>query len=501
MDPQSISPGFSPRPTSLEQFRVKPKKLKIHPMERALLWVISLHLVFLPWALGGMRVWAQWISLGFGAVSLVLALFPRNYSEEETGSEAFRLVMWPKLVNFPLFWLGLAMLAYVAIQTWNPAWVYVTDHKSWWMQRVTSTPWLPAGVSGVPFAMWGPWRMFIIYAATWMTVCAVWVGFTRRRTVRTLLIVVAANGLALTGLGLAQKLLPNGRMFWFFESPSPTFFASFIYKNHGGNYLNLVLAVTCGLAAWYYLRGLRRLEKSNPSGVFAFFAMCIAIAIVVSYARGATVAMLAFLGCCVGAFVVHQLLMKNTTRKPVVAVMLLLVFGVFLKTGLNALNSREAWTRLTEGITEKDSSLESRRVAREATFDMVKANWVRGAGAGSFRFLFPLYQQNYPSIYVEGRTRMFWEHAHNDVMEIIAEQGVAGLVILSASLLYVLGALVRGRFWRNPLSGCIVLGAAFTIFQAWWDFPFHCTAVFTLWWVLLASAVLWTRFEAQGAPA
>ena len=126
-------------------------------------------------------------------------------------------------------------------------------------------------------------------------------------------------------------------MFWFWVSPNPSFFSSFVYKNHAAAYLDLTLATTCGLAAWYYLRGLRRMEKSNPSGLFAFFATCIAVTILVSYARGATLVMLIFLVVCVGAFVAHQLVGPPENRKPIVAIVLILIFGYFLKTGLGTL--------------------------------------------------------------------------------------------------------------------------------------------------------------------
>src|SRR6185295_8690372 len=136
------------------------------------------------------------------------------------------------------------------------------------------------------------------------------------------------------------------------------FFSSFVYKNHAGAYLVLTLAVACGLAAWYYLRGLRRMEKSNPAGVFAFFTTCIAVSVLVSYARGATLIMLIYLCLSVAAFLLHQFLVPSENRKPIIAVVLILLFGFFLKTGLEALQSHIAWDRLAAGMTEKDASLE-----------------------------------------------------------------------------------------------------------------------------------------------
>ena len=192
-------------------------------------------------------------------------------------------------------------LALVTIQGLNPAWRFETDDKGWWLRAIPSTTWLPTGVD-VPFERGGPWRMLLIYSSVLLTSCSLWVGFTRRRVLQTLFIVLATNGVVLAGFGIAQRLLGNGKIFWFYDSPNSSYFSSFIYKNHGGTYLVLALAVTCGLAAWYYLRGLRRMEKSNPAGLFAFFATCTAIAILISYARGATITMLAFLiKACVAA--------------------------------------------------------------------------------------------------------------------------------------------------------------------------------------------------------
>ena len=80
----------------LEHFRAKTKRLQIHPTELWLLGIIGLHVVFLPWAIGGMRPWSQMISLILGIIGLVVALIPRRYTPEQSGVNNFRLVMWPR---------------------------------------------------------------------------------------------------------------------------------------------------------------------------------------------------------------------------------------------------------------------------------------------------------------------------------------------------------------------------------------------------------------------
>lgn len=499
MDAAHSSPDFAARQRSLDQFRgAHGKRLEIHPKEKAVLWIVAFHVCALPWAIGAMRLWAQIPSFALAIVGLIVALLPRYYTEEHTGMQSFKLVPWPKLLRFPVFWIGLALLGYVAAQALNPAWGYRSDGKVWWMRKLEYITWLPTGVEA-PFDRWGPWRLLMIYATVWLTVCTVWIGITRRRTLQVFFLVLAVNGLALALFGLVQRTMGNGKLFWFWRSPNSSFFSSFVYKNHAGYYLNLSLAITCGLAGWYYLRGLRRMEKSNPSGVFVFCATCIAVAVLMSFARGATVFMLGFLCITSAVFVIHQLRAPAEHRKPMIVVGLSLAFAAFLFTGLRAMDSDQAWLRLKRGVLEEDVSLEARRTATRAAIEMLQDTWPAGTGAGSFRFLFSTYQQHYPEIYHRGRTRMWWEHAHNDIVQFPIELGLAGTALLLAGLGWVCFAALKAYVWENPLSMCIVLGLLALLGSSWWDFPFQNPAILMLAAVLFITSTMWARFEESNA--
>ncbi len=490
---KSSSGRFEELQKPLERFRAKTRRLTAHPWENAVVWVVCAQIVFQPWAIGGMRPWSQFIGLGLSVLALLLALLPRDYTEEHTGSNSFRLIMWPKLLRFPLFWIGLAFLVLIAVQAMNPSHVFEITGNQGRLYEVQHHAWLPTSVDG-PFKEWPASRMLLIYGSIWLTVCAIWVGFTRRRSVQALFITIAANGLAVAMLGMAQKFAGNGKIYWFYVSPNPGFFSSFVYKNHGGIYLHLTLVTACGLAAWYYLRGLRRLEKSNPSGLFAFFGTCIAVGILTSYARGATLIMLAFLVVGVGAFAISQFIGGSGPRKPVIAVVMVLIFGWFLKTGLEAVGSKEAWHRIHQGLTGEggDISLALRNIATEASADMLRDTWPAGVGAGGFRFRFPAYQRNYPEL---GWPRQFWENAHNDLLQIPIEQGLVGVLLILAGLVYLGIALIRAYFWENPLSLALVFGCLLVVVYGWWDFPANNPAVLLTWCVLLVTAVMWAKFE------
>jgi hypothetical protein len=444
-----------------------------------------------------MRLWAQYISLGLAAVGFVIALLPRNYTPEHTGTAPFRLLTYPKLLKFPIFWLGLALLGLVVVQALNPAWRFQSDSRGWWMVPIPHKEWLPVGVD-VPSKYWTQWRMLIIYTSGFLTVCSVWIAFTRRRTVQYFLVVVALNGLLLAALGVIQRVLGNGKIFWFVDSPNPQFFASFIYKNHGSTYLDLALAATCGLASWYYLRGARRMEKSNPSGVLAFFATCIAVSVLLSYARGATLVMLIFLLLCVTGFVIHQFTTPSEHRRPIIAIVLVLIFGLFLKTGLDTRRTQEAWDRLKAGVTREDKSLEFREQVTQASIEMLRDEWKSGIGMGSYRYLFPTYQHRYPQLIKTADGPIFWEHAHNDIVQFPIELGAVGTGLLILGFGYWAVALLRHRFWATPLSASVVLGLLLVLGYAWWDFPFQCPAILITWCVLWAVAAMWARFEESG---
>ena len=486
-----------PRPlTPLDHFRAKTKRLRIHPLEGACLWIVSLHLILLPWALGAMYWWTQALSLGLAVLGFALALYPREYTSDYTEGAAFRLLSYPKLLRFPIFWAGLALFLYIFVGGLNPAWSYVQGDKGWWMVAVDHIPWLPSGVR-VPFFSGGggPWRALIVYLSGWLVVCTVWIGFTRRRTVQLFLMVLAGNGVALAIFGIAQRLLHAPKIFWFFPSPNESFFSSFIYKNHAGAYLVLALVLSTGLAAWYYLRGLRRMEKSNPAGLFVFFAAAVAMSIVVSFARGATITAILFLAIAVAAFVVFQIRNPDLLKKPLVIGIMLIGFVFFARVGYQALSLGEAWTNMSRLIKSHETSVESRQLATQATWEMVQANPWGGYGAGSFRYVFPLYQQHYPQLLGDRGVRLYWTHAHNDLLEFPAEFGICGMAILVFGAGYWALRLLRNFFWENPLALLVSIGLLLLVAHGWTDFIFHNPAVLLTWCAIWPAITLWAEYE------
>jgi O-antigen ligase len=494
----SDSTGSTTSDARLEQFRSRAPRQKIHPTEQALLWAVSLQLSFLPWAIGGTRLWAQWVSFGLAVVAFGLMLLPREYQDVAPGQAPFRLFTWPKLIRFPIFWLGLAFLGYITCQTLNPAWHFESLPSGvWWMQKNASyITWLPSGVD-VPFERWSPWRLMLIYSSILMTSCAVWVGFTRRRSLQTLFTVLAANAFLLAILGIAQRATNADKIYWFWKSPASYFVSSFIYKNHAGAYFNLVLALCAGVALWHYERSLRRLDKSSPSGVFAFFATAIALVVVFSYSRTATILMFVFL---VMAAVIFFWRLKRQpgaeTRGPLVIVMVVLALGSFIYLGLRSLRTEQflaSIAKLQQQVSE--AGLGTRENLATATWEMFQDQPLYGWGGGSYRYLFRLYQVKHPELVVANGQKQYWEHAHNDYVEVLAELGVVGMSLLLAMLTFMAYRYLRARAWQNPVSLFGALGCGLVVVHSTVDFHFYNPAILTAFCIILVAIIRWAEIE------
>ncbi len=490
------TPDGNQPPSLVEKFRSgSQQRLPLHPAEKKLLGVLIAHLCLLPWAIGTMYIWTQIASLGLAAIGFLMAIWPRDYTSRFTGGPEFRMAPWPKLIRFPFFWLGLALLAYITIQGLNPAWRYESNAAHWWLHRVKHIAWLPTGME-TPFAHFNAWRSLIIYASAWLVACSLWVGLTRRLSVQYVLMALATNGCVLAIVAAAQRFVGNGKILWFVTPPTGSVgFASFIYKNHAGAYLGLMLSVALGLAYWYYDRGVRRLQKSNPAGLFALMGLFIALMVIFSFSRAAAVLVLVFMVTAGSALFLIRRRQALDTGNPVIAVTLLLVFAVFAYVALQSFEIDQVVRRFDEFAKEGSNaaSVRERDLARTASGDMLRAHWLQGTGAGSFRFYFPEYVKKFPEIYRNGKS--FWEHAHCDWLEIPIELGLAGMLLLLACAGSIGLILIRNYAWSSPLAVLLLLGCAMTLAHAWVDFPFQCPAILITWTTLPVCLARWLELE------
>ena len=471
-------------------FRPQAKEYALHPLEKALAIVVIALLVFLPWALGGMKLWAQQIAFGLAALAFVLALIPRTYDDRYHAGGNLRLYMWPKLLRFPIFWLGLAYFAIILIQIANPAWTFRSSSAGWWLEPQAHVAWLPHGVEGTPFAKMNGWRTLLIQTGVWLLACALWVGIVRRRTLLIILVTLVINAVLLGGVAVAQRISGTDDILWFVPSPN-VIWGTFFYRNHGAAWFNLMVAAGFSLAAWFQLRALRSFAKSSPAAAVAFLALFLGIMVAVSHSRGGVLALSGFLVAFFVVYAVRHLTLPAYPRRGLVLGVLGVMFAAFITIGLVQLDAKGTWGRMEQLFEGKDKSILIRQTATQATTEMWETSPWLGHGAGAYRYVFPQYQQKHPLIFQAGKVRFLWEYAHNDPMQALAEVGLLGVGVFAAGLAWYLYALLLRGGLGNLVSLALLLGAAATLFHSWAEFVFHCPAIIYTWASLLVIGLLW----------
>ena len=484
--PRPFRPGVPPGRFLHAEGNSRP----LNPLERMLLCVTALHLCFLPWALGGMHVWSQFASLGLSIVGLALALWRRT-----NGLGVADRRPLSRLLRFPVFWAGLALLGYVAVQGANPSWRFATDGRSWWLTPVAHAAWLPSGVEG-PFARSNPWRALAVYGSLWLLICSVWCGLLRRQSYRLLFGILVANGFALSVLGLLQRLTDAREIFWFYPPANGNFAASFIYRNHAGAFFNLVAALATGLAWWHGKRARRRLEGPGKSILFTFAALWMGTMVIFTYSRASVVLLLVFTALMGAAFGYRLCRQEGPVGSRAAFAALALALASIVGIVLVSVRTEKLWRRFADLAADPAASVLDRSTVREAAGSMRRDRWALGWGAGCFRYGFPLYAQSYPNIYLSpSGTLRYWEHAHDDLLEFPLELGAVGMLPITAVFAWGAYRLFLLRFWRHPVSLSVVLGCSLLVLHAWVDFVFQSPAVLFTWTILLAGSARWLELE------
>lgn len=508
------SPAPDTSTALLHRFRSDRKRLPLHPLEKAVLTAVAIHLCFLPWAIGTMTAWSQITSLGLSVVGFILALIPRIYTDDHalpgatsllsdnvppaTGHRSpatgYRLSTWPRLLRFPLFWVGLALLAYLLIQGLNPSWKWMRNETHWWLVRVDNITWLPTSIEA-PFARFNLWRQFIIYCSAWLTLCTVWIGFTRRRSLQLFLTFILFNALVLAVVGFAHRILSPGNFLGLYEWPrGSSHFASIYYKNHAGAFFALLTSLCVALALWTHDQGKRSGRKSTPAGLLVFCALLLTAAILASASRGATITVVIFLLLITGWFFFRKLALPSPDNSNrAITILITLAFAGTLLGTVRYLNFSDISGRFSILSKDPDSTLTSRLLAYEAGKTMWSEHGLRGTGAGSFRHLFPEYVKKHPEIYEKGK--LFWEHIHRDWLQIPIELGLAGSFLLVIGAGFSLRLLYRHRDFWHCLAVPVLLGCTQTLIHAWFDFPFQCPAILITWLALVTVSARWLEMD------
>jgi predicted Zn-dependent protease len=288
---------------------------------------------------------------------------------------------------------------------------------------------------------------FASFSALFLLVLLYPLGRLRGEKVRTLrpdadflrpiLIAVVSSGLVVAAVGLVQRFSWNGKILWFFvpydwgfARPDGDLRASgpYINPDHFANYLSLVFPIAVGLI----LHGRHLFKKSSEGarrlyfGLTAFLAFA---AILLSLSRAgwmSTFAGLALFLCITPLEVGERGRSLPSERRSLVLRGCILTGAVLLVISLSLVgpDARKQIDYRVQQTATQDAGVWERTQTWRDTFKMVGDFPVFGVGLGSWQELFPRYRS-------APWSRDFYREAHNDYLELLAETGIVGFVLLA----------------------------------------------------------------------
>jgi O-antigen ligase len=319
----------------------------------------------------------------------------------------------------------------------------------------------------------------------------------RRRVIRMLLAVVVANALFLSVFGTAQKLVGSkGIYFGLVKSPQDYFFASFVYDNHWGSFIILMMGACMGLV----LRYLRNPDGGGLFGGPAFFglvaAFIIGISVPLSGSRACTLLLVALtlLALAKGTPAAAKAL-RSSGFTPVRAYGGIALFVIVAGWGAwtlagDVVHSRASKAKEQIAAAWVQGGLGARAVLYHDTWRMAKARPFFGWGMGSYPSVFALYNTQVPK---GDRIPVVYHDAHSDWLQSVAEIGFVGTMLVGAAV--ALPAFSVGRRRVTPLPYFLFAGCLIVAVYAWVEFPFGNVAVVLGWWLCFFCAIQYIRIS------
>jgi len=415
-----------------------------------------------PLPLGSNRSWA-WTILVVGSCLLAMAWLAGYLAGRFAPTESFRRARWA--LGIGTLWLLYVGFQFVAL----PAnWVQVLSPRAYEAHAVAASALgHPLGttltLSGDPHATRDFWFKTLAYGCMFsLTLLLV----NTRQRLELLLKTLVISG-TLQAL-YASVMVLSGLEYGFFIKKfvgQGTATGTFVNRNHLAGYLNLCLAIGIGLMisklggeaihTWRQrIRSIARLLLGEKARL-RIYLIAMVIALVLTRSRMGNTAFFAST-LVVGA--IGLMLMRNAPRSTVFFLASLVALDILIVGSWFGVDQVAKRIQQTEVTTNADNVLptEDRDEVGRLALNYAKDYLLTGSGGGTFYVTFPTYSNH--------NIIGFFDHAHNDYLQLLAETGVIGLSL--CALIVVMAtvqALIAMRRRNNPLMRGTAFGVALAI--------------------------------------
>ncbi|MFH0788729.1 MAG: O-antigen ligase family protein [Pseudomonadota bacterium] len=271
---------------------------------------------------------------------------------------------------------------------------------------------------------------------------------------------------------------------------------TFINRNHLADFLAMIVCLGVG---YLWALGKEHQEKNLPNkqalvyrtglqiatlgtrGIVLLLLLALMIAALLTTAsRGGTLALLA------GLLFMGGLLGSRFFKSRKALILLIALSLICTYVGYVGLD------RVLERFQQVELGFYERLAIAKGAYKMGRAFPLTGSGLGTFEFVYPGYQD-----YI---TDALMDYAHNDWVQLFAETGGIGLIIIGGGFLWFMGKSIA--LWRrrqDPFSiglGLGGLGATMAVaVHSFMDFSLHIPAVALLLTVIIGITTLGLHFQ------
>jgi len=333
----------------------------------------------------------------------------------------------------------------------------------------------------------------LVAGAAYAAIFALVVSTVRtEREIRRMVLALIVTGFGVALFAILQKYAGNGKIFGLRAvREGGSAFGPFVNRNHFAGYMGMLIPLSIGYTVAAFSnaparggtagrRFVHRLtsEGANRLALLVFMTLIMSVSLVLSFSRAGIVSFLTAV-LLIGLILVSGRASKRWVLLPGLLVAALLISLAWF--GLGPLIDRyQTLLHLPE-----DRSMRGRIVVWTDSLRIAADHPVMGTGLGTFGAVYPAYKTLPDPV--------FYEHAHNDYVELLAETGGVGLGLSLGLLGTVLGFVLAGwRGRRSPsargLLAGVVTGIAALLIHGFNDFNFHIPANAALFAVLLGLA-------------
>lgn len=423
-----------------------------------------------------------------GFALLVRPLLFRTDAEE-------RRIFWQGLRRDPVLWVGGAYVLLLLVR-WGNAWWPLKIEEGAASVWFTGQPRMP----GLPSAVTASEAGILAFGYLNALVLALLArhGLQSRRAIRHLFGALLVNAALLAAFGLVQYVSGTDSIYWTVPC-TRHFFASFYYENHAGEYFYLMFGLAVGYTLYYLCAHPRRpsrrflvamgvvLALTYLAGVFSLSRMAIVM-----------VTLLFILGA--GYMVRHapSYLTPLSRLHMITGLAAICILGLVLVSGTLGEDIRDDFARSRPGQNLVEQALQARSWQWEAAGRIWLQHPLYGVGSYSFRYFLPFYTPG-------GKLgQLAQEHAgqvHNDLLNLLCEQGLLGTALMLALLVLLLWPAWRNAAGQREILRFPLLAAMLVLLHSLIDLPFLSPAVFGAWFLLVAACGRYAELRSGGSSA